>query len=169
MDQLVKDIKALDRKAKRNSLVPVVRLNGTSDLAWEKFSVTVDGVKYRNLMLAFPHIQFYDYTKIASRKAAAKLPNYHLTFSLSENNDSDSRKALGNGMNVAMVVKMKRKDLKPSTVNGIPVIDGDKHDLRFVDPKGGHIVMLRAKARANNDTSGFVRNMNNLGNIIARG
>ena len=38
------------------------------------------------------------------------------------------------------------------TWNGYPVIDGDKDDLRFLDPKGGHIVALYAKGAAKKDT-----------------
>lgn len=34
-------------------------------------------------------------------------------------------------------------------------VDGDRHDLRFLDPKGS-IVCLKAKGQAKNDTSGFV-------------
>ena len=34
--QLAEDIAELIRKAEKNNLIPVVRLNGTSDIAWEK-------------------------------------------------------------------------------------------------------------------------------------
>ena len=42
-------------------------------------------------------------------------------------------------------------------MEGLPVIDGDKDDLRFLDPKGGHIVALYAKGAAKKDRSGFVQ------------
>jgi hypothetical protein len=42
----------------------------------------------------------------------------------------------------------------PSTWLGFPVIDGDRHDARFLDP-AGVIVGLRAKGLARVDTSGF--------------
>src|SRR5690348_187445 len=35
--QLIKDIAALDKKAKRSNKIAVVRLNGTSDIAWENY------------------------------------------------------------------------------------------------------------------------------------
>lgn len=159
MATIVADIQRLVRKAKREGLTPAVRLNGTSDIAWEKMAVTVAGVEYRNLMVAFPDIQFYDYTKILGRKSALALPNYHLTFSLAEDNDTDARAALDQGYNVAVVMKVKRDAPKPEMWGGYPVVDGDKNDIRFKDPKGGHIVALTAKGPAMKDESGFVRGM----------
>ena len=69
--QLVKEIKALVRKAKRENKRPAVRLNGTSDLRWERI--------FPELFDMFPDVTFYDYTKVPGRKTP---PNYHLTFSL---------------------------------------------------------------------------------------
>lgn len=158
MAQLFKDIKALERKAAKNGLTPAVRLNGTSDIPWEKIKVTdTDGITHRNLMVAFPHIQFYDYTKIPGRKAAIALDNYHLTLSLAEDNDQDAFTAIEEGYNVAVVLDLKRTEPKPETWNGYPVIDGDESDVRFLDPKGGHVVALHAKGDARKDTTGFVR------------
>jgi hypothetical protein len=157
MAVLVEDIKRLIRKATKDDMIPAVRLNGTSDIAWEKFAVTVDGVKHANLMTAFPNLNFYDYTKVLGRKSALALPNYHLTFSLAEDNDADAIKALGQGYNVAVVMSAKRKEAKPDTWGGYPVVDGDQSDIRFHDPKGGHIVALFAKGKATKDATGFVR------------
>lgn len=163
MATIVKDIERLIRKAKREKMIPAVRLNGTSDIAWEKIRVVRDGVEYRNIMLAFPDIQFYDYTKIRGRKTAIALPNYHLTFSLAEDNDKDAFRAIDEGYNVAVVFNMGKRDAKPKFWNNYPVVDGDETDVRFMDPKGGHIVALYAKGDARKDTTGFVRN------IIAKG
>lgn len=157
MEVLVADIQRLVRKATKDGMVPAVRLNGTSDIAWEKMAVTVDGVKHRSLMTAFPGIAFYDYTKVLGRKTALALQNYHLTFSLAENNDSFALRALEEGYNVAVVMAAKRKEAKPATWGGYPVVDGDEDDIRFNDPKGGHIVALFAKGRATKDKTGFVR------------
>ena len=79
MALLVKDIAFLARKAKKAGMVPLVRLNGTSDIRWESVPVTVNGVDYPNLMAVYPEIQFYDYTKIANRRGIPA--NYDLTFS----------------------------------------------------------------------------------------
>ena len=78
--------------------------------------------------------------------------NYHLTFSRTESNWSDCLRVLAAGKNVAAVF-----DKVPASYEGFTVIDGDKHDLRQLDPKGGVIVGLSPKGRkAKKDTSGFV-------------
>lgn len=160
MNQLVKDVEKLIRKASRENMIPAVRLNGTSDLPFEKFPVIRNGVKYASIHDAFPDVQFYCYTKILGRKAALSKANYHLTFSLSENNDKDALKALEEGYNVAVVMNTKRNEAKPVTWGGYPVIDGDETDLRFLDANGGHVVALTAKGKARYDKSGFVRDKN---------
>lgn len=157
MADLVEDIGRVVSAAKRNGMMPAIRLNGTSDIAWEKFKVSRDGVEYANVFEAFPTVQFYDYTKILGRKSALKYKNYHLTFSLSESNEKDAVKALGAGFNVAVVMNLGKKDAKPTMFAGYPVIDGDVSDIRFNDKRGGHIVALTAKGRARHDTSGFVK------------
>lgn len=154
MNVLVKDIQRLQKTAKKKGLIPVVRLNGTSDIAFEKIRVG----EYRNIMEMFPDIQFYDYTKVRGRKLALSIPNYHLTFSLSEENDKDAKLAIDEGYNVAVVMALKPSEAKPATWGGYPVVNGDEHDARFIDPKGGHIVALTAKGQARTDDSGFVRN-----------
>lgn len=154
MAQLVEDVRFIIRKAARLKLTPVIRLNGTSDIRWENESVTVDGTEYRNIMEAFPTIQFYDYTKIPNRRDLPK--NYHLTFSLNEANEESARAMLQAGMNVAVVF---RKAL-PLKYWGATVVNGDTNDLRFLDGKGhrtGKIVGLKAKGKARHDKSGFVK------------
>lgn len=157
METLVADIQRLLRKATKEKMEPAVRLNGTSDIGWEKIKVTVGGVEYRSLMEAFPAVHFYDYTKVLGRKTALALPNYHLTFSLAEDNDASAAKALEQGYNVAVVMSTKRKEAKPTVWGGYPVVDGDENDIRYRDPNGGHVVALFAKGKASKDTSGFVR------------
>jgi hypothetical protein len=147
MAQLVKEVRAFLRKAAWEGLTPVVRLNGTSDIPWER--VPVEGQP--NIMSLFPSVQFYDYTKRSNRR---DLPaNYHLTFSLAEDNDSRAREAARNGANIAVVF---RNDKFPSTFMGMPVVDGDADDLRFLDGRGV-VVGLKAKGPAKKDMSGFVR------------
>lgn len=162
---IVEDIAKVVRKAKRLGMTPAIRLNGTSDIAWEKFRVNRDGVSYRNIMEAFPDVQFYDYSKILGRKTALKIKNYHLTFSLAEDNDANALVALEEGYNVAVVMNIPRAGKLPKKWGGYPVIDGDKNDLRFLDKKGGHIVGLRMKGKARSDTSGFVRDHNGSFNM----
>jgi hypothetical protein len=139
MIQLVKDIAAAIRKANREGMTPVFRLNGTSDIRWE----TVAVLGYRNVMELFPQVQFYDYTKLPNRR---NLPsNYHLTFSRSESNEH----LIPQDMNVAVVF-----DSLPDVWMGRKVIDGTETDLRFLDEQNV-VVGLLAKGKAKKDTSGF--------------
>lgn len=132
MNLLVNDIGRAIVYARQNNLTAVFRLNGTSDIAWEKIRVGY----HRNVMALFPFVQFYDYTKVPGRKTPM---NYHLTFSAADGNDSDVGVALASGMNVAVVFDMKKSDPLPETYLGRPVVDGDKNDLRFLDPRGSII------------------------------
>lgn len=155
MRLLVADIELAIKQSAKLNLIPVFRLNGTSDLAFEKFEVVRNGQLFRNVFAAFPEVQFYDYTKILGRKVA-HITNYHLTFSAADGNDADVAKALAMGMNVATVFGIKKTEPMPETYNGVAVFNGDDSDLRFLDPKGV-VVGLYAKGKAKKDTSGFVK------------
>lgn len=155
MAKLVKDIQLAIIQAGKKGYIPVFRLNGTSDLAWEKYTVEVNGVEYTNIFAAFPNVQFYDYTKILGRKIK-DIANYHLTFSAADGNDSDVVKAIAQGYNVAVVFGIKKTVAMPETYLGMPVFNGDESDLRFLDPKGV-VVGLYAKGKAKKDNTGFVK------------
>ena len=141
MMDLYKDIQKAIKFAEKRDLIPVFRLNGTSDLSWEKYTV---GSTDMNLFQLFPNVQFYDYTKVLGRKVSQYF-NYHLTFSKADGNDSDVTRALAQGMSVVAVY-----DKIPE---GVP--SADETDLRFLDPKG-IMLGLKAKGRAKKDLSGFV-------------
>lgn len=151
VSNLKSDCEFLIKKAKKDGLKPGIRLNGLSDLPWEKLVPE---------LFNYP-IQFWDYTKIRNRYKeflAGNFPkNYHLTFSRSETNEKAALDFLANGGNVAVV-----GEKKPKTWNGFKVIDGDSSDFRFLDPKN-RVVWLIPKGRAKKDTSGFVvRNSNDV-------
>jgi len=149
MAQLVSDVEAGIRKSDRLNLIPVFRLNGTSDIRWE----TVPVGQYKNIFEMFPHVQFYDYSKLSNRR---NIPaNYHLTFSRSESNEDKLDEAVANGMNLAVVFSTKKKDMLPQRYRSLPVVDADDTDLRFLDPKGS-VCGLRAKGNAKSDSTGFV-------------
>lgn len=150
MLDLFDDIRKAIKQSERLGLTPVFRLNGTSDIAWEKYTLNEQTV-----FEAFPNVQFYDYTKILGRKVS-DIPNYHLTFSAADGNDADVEKAIAAGMNVATVFGLKKSQPMPETYNGRSVFNGDESDLRFLDPKGV-IVGLYAKGKAKKDTTGFVK------------
>ena len=145
MLDLKRDIEKGIKLADKLGLTPVFRLNGTSDLSWEKY----DMLPGLNVFECFPTVQFYDYTKVLGRKVKG-IENYFLIFSKADGNDSDVAEAILQGMNVAAVF-----DAVPEDYMGRPVINADEHDLRFLDAKGV-IAGLKAKGRAKKDLSGFV-------------
>lgn len=135
------DIARLMRYAAKRRMRLCVRVNGTSDLPWLA----------QQMAREFSEVEFYDYTKL-SKPWLRTLPNYHITFSHSEVNHEQCLEALNHGLNVAVVFQ---KEL-PDTYMGVPVLDGDKHDLRFLDGYQGAVVGLKAKGKAKKDTLGFV-------------
>ena len=146
---LIKEIHAALRMAKRKGLELVVRLNGTSDIRWEK--LTLSGM---TIFEYFPGVQFYDYTKITNRKVS-HIANYHLTYSFSARPEfakyvAAAVEAYGPDVNLAVVFKGKL----PDTFMGRTVVNGDESDLRFLDDKGV-IVGLTAKGKARKSDSGF--------------
>lgn len=162
MSLLVKDILLAIKQSARLGLTPVIRLNGTSDISFEKYPVKMGNVIYSNIFSAFGYIQFYDYTKVLGRKVT-NISNYHLTFSAADGNENDVDNAIKQGYNIAVVFNLKKTLPMPEYHrfnNQVrPVFNGDESDLRFLDPEY-HIVGLYAKGKAKKDTSGFVKNPN---------
>jgi hypothetical protein len=163
--QLAKEIRALEKRARKRGAVAAVRLNGTSDIPFERLQVRIPhpdhtGPRAQLLYLEgtlpelFPNVRFYDYTKGYSRMLsylAQELPsNYDLTFSRSGENDAECAAVLASGGNIAAVFAQL-----PTEWLGAPVIDGTAHDLRFLDPPGS-VVGLLPRGRAKHDRSGFV-------------
>ena len=145
LNQIRKEINAFIIKAKNKNLTPCIRLNGTSDISWEK----------TGLIEEYKNIQWYDYTKIYKRALSyvnGELPNnYHLTYSLNEDNRNNAFDILNRGGNISAVF---RKEL-PKKYNGFKVVNADDSDLRFLD--GDNIIAgLLAKGKAKKDYSGFV-------------
>lgn len=137
-----------------NHRTAAIRLNVFSDWQWERQQITLPSSfkrydirpgTYRNIFEIFPETQFYDYTK-HYRRMFRELPlNYHLTFSLTEANRSDTIQVLKSGLNVAAVVSEKR-----GTLFGFPILDGDEHDLRFLDPSP-YVIGLSPKGSLKTD------------------
>jgi hypothetical protein len=159
-EQLDKELIKLTAKF-GNSLA--VRLNGTSDIPWENFDMFNVFIKHFN-------IQFYDYTKNPKRILNNKHKNYHLTFSLSEeeSNKQSANWIFNQGLgNVAIVLhpvlfdSLFKEGLKEVTYNHkgrvFNLFNGDLSDLRFLDSKNS-LICLKAKGEAKKDTSGFVLN-----------
>ena len=145
--QLKKEIRSHINRCKIKGFTPAIRLNGTSDISWER----------HNLFNEFKEVQFYDYSKIYKRAikwADKKYPkNYHLTYSLNEDNKKEAMQVLKSGGNVSVVFRNKKL---PKRFKGFKVINADESDVRFKDPKNV-IAGLYAKGMARYDDTGFVQ------------
>ncbi len=145
MHLLCYEIEAAREKARQLGMQFAVRLNCTSDISPEKF--TLEG---KNILQLYPDIQFYDYTKVYSRiPLTEKYPNYDLTFSYSGTNWAQCKKLLSKGHRIAVVFE---KEI-PDTFQGYPVINANKHDARYLD-KGGIICGLTYKKVASDYSTG---------------
>jgi len=142
IDQLHSDIDALAKQATRAGLKPCVRLNGTSDIRWWRKA-------YGEIPQAHPDIQFYGYTKDPEQARGNEVTpdNWHtvLSYTGTSANTADCASALAAGINVAVIFKPEVP--VGSVFLGHKVVDGDTHDLRFMDP-AATVVGLKAKGRA---------------------
>lgn len=169
MNELVTDIQRIANTAKRLGMTPLIRLNGTSDIFWERNSVTLnlytttylkrygekdveDGQAFANVMELFPDVQFYDYTKIPTRTIPS---NYDLTFSYSGVEEYQGMVAKAREKSMRVAVVFENESMIPDQFLGMPVVSGDDTDIRHLDPKGV-VVSLYAKGPAKQDRTGFV-------------
>lgn len=149
-----RDITRLEKTAMRKGFTLVIRLNGTSDIRFERHGI----------IQSFPHIQFYDYTKIVNRHSLPE--NYDITFSYSGVEAFANYNTIAAIKNMRIAAVFRSRALVESlinngaTFNGMPIIDGDETDLRFLEPQGV-IVALYAKGKAKRDGTGFVIDENN--------
>jgi len=146
-DTLRKDLSKFQDYCVKKDITPVVRLNGTSDR------------DFMAIMREYPLIQFYDYTKVLNRVYKDIPDNYHITLSYSEASHEYAQDVIDTAkdrkVNIAVVFR-SAQDI-PKTFKGMPVVDGDKDDLRFLDPQDqSYVVALYAKGSAKKDDSGFV-------------
>lgn len=136
-------------KARKTGEKIAFRLNGTSDVDFVyllKKYADLDVESLQDIAI------FYDYTKILQKAIRYQNhPNYFVTFSRSEVNQSEAEEAIKKGINVAVVFS----DELPSDYLGAKVIDGDKSDILMAYNKGV-ILGLRAKGKAKKDESNFV-------------
>ena len=148
-NQLIKEIRALEKKAVKKGLKPLIRLNGTSDIRWENIGFVFEDIYYRNIFEFFPHIQFMDYTKIPNRYDSKNglndFPsNYDLTFSYSGAPEFQkyNKRAIDKGLRIAVV--FDKVETMPIKFHDREVLNGDDNDLTFIKPKNS-ILGLYAK------------------------
>ena len=153
LNHLDREIKLSYARASRKGFKYTVRLNGTSDLPFERYKLE-NGL---NLMENNPNVQFIDYTKVTNRlDKKNKIPkNYSLTYSQAENNLKDVKQVLKTKYNIATVFRKKL----PKKWLGRKVINGDLSDLRHLEDGKKIIVGLIAKGRAIKNFNGFVQDV----------
>lgn len=129
-------VEALCRKANRLGMRPAIRLNGTSDIAPIVFA---DAYAAAARLGAIS----YEYTK---RRDVPRI-EAHTTYSLAEPDTP-----IVEGQANAQVFDIPRGRPLPTEYRGYRVIDGDTHDLRFLDreqhgvgPHETYVVGLRLK------------------------
>jgi len=127
-----------------------IRLNMLSDIPWEDVLPSI--------FTTFPNIRFYDYTKWAAAKRSNIPSNYDLTFSASERTDDTwIAENVQAGHRVAVVLGIKKDEPMIATYHGLPVIDGDASDDRYLNAEGV-VIGLRAKGKMRNGSfAGFVK------------
>lgn len=124
MNWMIAEIRSGITRANKLNYKFSVRLNNTSDISPEDFQLNG-----KNILEIFPEVQFYDYSKVASRVELTKIyNNYDLTYSYTGYNLPECQEMLLNKIKVAVVFKFV-----PNTFIGYPVIDGDKYDMRYKD------------------------------------
>jgi hypothetical protein len=125
--QLRKEIAQAERKAVKTGIPALFRLNGTSDIDWTSF---IDSM---------PASEFYDYSKLlATVRMAAKLANYHVTYSGSMYSTQSKRalgKAVTRGYNVAVAYNTKGL-ASDNVLIPVTMVDFDETDLRPLDKQG---------------------------------
>ena len=150
---MIEEIKTAKAKAIKTGYRFSVRLNNTSDISPEQFYIVEDGKKI-NILEYFPEIQFYDYTKVASRTSLTKkYSNYDLTYSYNGSNTEKCLEMLKNGIRVAMVFY----PVLPEKHWGYDVVNGDQFDMQYLRPKNV-IIGLKYKVVPNGmlETNKFI-------------
>ena len=151
---MAEELRALVRKHERVGFRP----NIASDLRWEYVAPALFGID---------GVRGYDYTKANPLKHRGSLPNYRLTYSVSEHPLSAAvgRAYVASGGNAAVVLRTPTHAV-PALWWGAPAIDGDLTDDRTSDPAGAY-VLLASKADGRYDSTGFVRELSTGGEVVA--
>lgn len=143
-EDLYAELVKLNRKAEKKAEQIAVRLNGTSDLDFIGIINRRLGV---DVLDEFPHLVFYDYTKIVGkvRKYIDRSDRYRITFSRAEDNHDDAMSALKIGAPVSVVFGVQKNGNLPKMWKGYKVLDGDTSDDLMIDNKGAYVIGLRFK------------------------
>ena len=134
----------------------------TDDQAVVRVYGTHDGNIFEDLPglpQSFSNVIFNDYTKIDQPTGWVGYNVYRCKSATERTTQEQFAFFHMNGLNHAVPFHLGRNDPLPETYHGIPVVDGDHDDLRFLDPSGV-IVGLRYKVAHGvsvAESHGFIR------------
>ena len=134
ISQLVRELKNFVKYCAKNNLKPYARLNVLQDVPWETKA-------YGRIPQQFPEIEFYDYTKVASRLGNTP-DNYKLMFSYSP--AKSFRKYVQAALESGVPISAVFHGTMPDYFLGRKVFDGDKSDIDNLTREGG-IIGLKYK------------------------
>jgi hypothetical protein len=163
MTNLALELLKAKKSANKKGKLLAYRFNGTSD-RFEEVKLMLD---YNDTVPMLDRLfdQAYDYTKHFLRVLKYQgYKGYDLTFSFDGHNIDESKYLLNNKIaNVSIVLTTKRNEPLPKeyTLDGTvyPVLDGDSHDLRFLEKDKGYLIGLRAKGKAIKNNGTFVQSI----------
>lgn len=141
IDLLARDVDKLREIASAEGLKPALRLNGTSDIPFERW-------------IELPQdVALYDYTRTPIEHRRNRPDNYRLTYSVASADEwVRGFRYLREGQSIAVVVppdtqrQLAGKQWMAGGISG-SYLDGDSHDLRFLDPARS-VVLLKPKGDA---------------------
>lgn len=158
---LRREVAALKRRARSIGYRVAGRLNGTTDLDWTR--ILFDG---RSIFQHFRGVRWYDYTKNPHLADNYQRAGVHVTLSYYKRLDrSVLLSAIDRGVNVAIAYVGGVPAVQAIGDRAVRVIDGDAHDLRFLDRRGVIVGLafksasMRDDARARNQAaleSGYI-------------
>ncbi len=169
------DIERLILEAKLTGAVPVIRPNVASD--HNRF---IDWIGSDGILRQFEGTPLvaYDYTKRLEIALSDDLPaNYSLTYSRSErSSEADCEAVFSAGRNVAIVFdvayqasgRYRKIGQIPKRWHGRPVIDGDIHDMRFLDPAGRYIGLRLKGTNASKSRARIAKNGSSFAQSVER-
>jgi hypothetical protein len=153
--KLRKELENFSKVCNRAGLIPAVRMNVSTDVVWERL--------FPWIFEDFPGIRFLDYTKALPRHRSILPANYSLCHSFNEKTTvADVETIVTAGRNVVIAFDSAYAPSRglwgalPKSVRFIdssgreftlPVVNGDRHDLRLPDMDGrGVVVGLHGKS-----------------------
>jgi len=132
--QVHKELTNYEKTCKKQGVIPTVRLNTISDIAYE----------LTDIIVKHPNILFIDYTKRARRlKDVNKLHNYKVIFSYSGKATYQKQVEIALQYNNPVAVVFEK--YLPKTFLGREVIDGDISDIDNALYSNDKIVGLKLK------------------------